>query len=74
MIVNQINIKGTNSAIIINKNCRYVIVNGVSYPIPSYIKGKFVLQTDKNIYIDNYVFKDGSFKFSLYALFNRIFS
>lgn len=67
------NIKTGNSLIL---NGDKLIYNGKTYELPEKLKGRSgrsLSQINDKVYIDEYEFKDGQFKFSLIALFHKYF-
>lgn len=53
-----------------------MIYDGVKYDLPERIhgrNGRSIVQNGDCVYIDEYKFKDGKFRFSLIGLFNKIF-
>lgn len=53
-----------------------IIYDGVKYDLPAKIhgrNGRSVVQNGDNVYIDEYKFKNGKFRFSIVALLNKIF-
>lgn len=66
--------KQNGHSIVIDGNM--VIYDGVKYELPQRIwnrNGRSVVQSNDKIYIDEYVFKDGKFRWSLIGFLNRLF-
>ena len=66
--------KQNGQSIVIDGNM--VTYDGVKYELPQRIwnrNGRSVVQSNDKIYIDEYVFKDGKFRWSLIGFLNRLF-
>lgn len=66
--------KQNGRSIVIDGNM--VTYDGVKYELPQRIwnrNGRSVVQSNDKIYIDEYVFKDGKFRWSLIGFLNRLF-
>ena len=66
--------KQNGHSIVIDGNV--VTYDGVKYELPKRIwnrNGRSIVQSNDKIYIDEYVFKDGKFRWSLIGLLNRLF-
>ena len=66
--------KQNGHSIVIDGNM--VTYDGVKYELPQRIwnrNGRSVVQSNDKIYIDEYVFKDGKFRWSLIGFLNRLF-
>ena len=60
------------TSIIIDKE-EYIIINGIKYKLPKYIKGTNITQINNHVYIDGYEFKNGKFKKTFKSLFHLFF-
>lgn len=62
-----------NITSIITDKEKYIIINGIKYKLPKYIKGTHITQINNHVYIDGYEFKNGKFKKTLKSLFHLFF-
>lgn len=58
---------------IITDKEKYIIINGIKYKLPKYIKGNNITQINNQIFIDGYEFKNGKFKRTFKALLHLFF-
>lgn len=53
-----------------------LVYDGTRYDLPKRIwnrNGRSLVQADNKVYVDEYVFKDGKFRWSLIGLFHKLF-
>lgn len=70
MIINKYN----KHSLLVNGNIMFY--DGIRYELPERIHGRIgrsIVQSGDRVYIDEYRFKNGKFRFSLIGLFHKLF-
>lgn len=66
--------KHNGHSLIVDGN--FLFYDGIGYELPKHIhnrNGRSVVQSGNKVYIDEYRFKSGKFRFSLIGLFHKLF-